>query len=52
MKAQGMPTHIEDVIIKIIRDYIWDNDIHLRIGLKHLYKPLNEGGLNLLNIKT
>jgi hypothetical protein len=51
-KAQGMPTHIEDAIIKIIRDYIWDNDIHPRIGLEHLYKPLNKGGLNLLDIKT
>jgi hypothetical protein len=50
-KAQGMPTHIEDALTKIIRNYIWDNNIHPRISLEHLYKPLNEGGLNLLDIK-
>ena len=51
-KAQGMPTHIEDAINDIIRNYIWDNDIHPRIALKHLYRPIDEGGLGLLDIKT
>lgn len=47
-----MPVHIEDALTKMIRDYIWYNDIHPRIGLEHLYKPLNDGGLNLLDIKA
>jgi hypothetical protein len=51
-KAQGMLPHIEEAINKIIKNYIWDNDVHLRISLKHLYKPLDEGGLNILNIKA
>lgn len=51
-KAQGMPTHIEEAITKIIRDFIWDNDNHPRITMDYMYKPLNEGGLNLLDIKA
>jgi hypothetical protein len=47
-----MPIHIEDTLTKTIRDYIWDNDVHPRIGLEHLHKPLNEGGLNILDIKS
>ena len=51
-KAQGMPPHIEAAINEIIRNFIWENDVHPRIALKHLYKPLNDGGLNLLDIQT
>lgn len=51
-KAQGMPAHIEQALTKMICDYVWDNDTHPRIGLNYLYYPLNEGGLNLLDIKT
>jgi exonuclease III len=51
-KAQGMPPHIEEAITKIIRDFVWDKDIHPRISLDYLYKPLNKGGLNLLDIRT
>ena len=51
-KAQGMPTHIEDTITKIIRDFIWENDMHPRIMLKYLHRPLKEGGLNLLDIRA
>ena len=51
-KAQGMPPHIEEAIKKLIRDFIWDNDIHPRISMEYMYKPLSEGGLNLLDIKA
>ena len=51
-KAQGMPPHIEEALRKIIRDFVWDNDIHPRIALDYLYYPLNEGGLNLLDLKA
>ena len=51
-KAQGMPPHIEDAFVKIIRDFVWDNDIHPRISLEYLNKPLSEGGLNLLDMRA
>ena len=51
-KAQGMPAHIEEALIKIIRDYVWDNDIHLRIALDYLHYPLDQGGLNILDITS
>ena len=47
-----MPPHIEEAIMKIIRDFIWDNDEHPRIVLEHLHRPLKEGGLNLLDINA
>ena len=50
--AQGMPTHIEDALTQMIKDFIWDHDTSPRIALEHLYKPLDEGGLNLLDIKA
>ena len=51
-KAQGMPKHIEEAITKIIRNFIWDNDIHPRIATEYLHRPLKEGGLNLLDIRA
>ena len=51
-KAQGMPPHIEDALVKLIRDFVWENNIHPRIALEHLHRPLSEGGLNLLDIKA
>ena len=51
-KAQGMPPHIETALTKIIRDFIWDNDGRQRIALEYLHSPLDQGGLNLLDIKA
>jgi hypothetical protein len=51
-KAQGMPPHIEDALMKTLRDFIWDNDTHLRITLKYLHLPLDKGGLKLLDIRA
>ena len=51
-KAQGMPTHIESALTKIIRDFMWEDDSSPRITLKLLQKPIDEGGLNLLDIKA
>ena len=50
--AQGMPEHIETAITQMTRDFIWDNDTALRMTLEHLEKPIEEGGLNILNIKA
>lgn len=51
-KAQGMPPHIEEALMKILRDFIWDHNTHLRIALEYLYLSLDEGGLNLLDINS
>jgi hypothetical protein len=47
-----MPHHIEEVLVKMRRDFMGDKDIHLRIALEYLYKPLRKGGLNLLDVKA
>ena len=51
-KAQGMPTHIEDTLIKTIRNFMWEDDSSPRIALDLLQRPPEEGGLGLLDIKA
>ena len=51
-KAQGMPTEIETALTKITRNFIWEDDSSPRIALATLYCPIEEGGLNLLDIKA
>ena len=50
--AQGMPAHIETALEGMIRDFIWDHDTAPRMALEYLYKPIDEGGLNILNISA
>ena len=50
--AQGMPKRIEDAITKMIRDYMWEDDSSPRIALDILQRPIEEGGLNLLDIRA
>lgn len=50
-KAQGMPTKIEETISKMITKFIWQDDSSPRIAIDTLQRPLEEGGLNLPNIK-
>ena len=51
-KAQGMPVDIEDALTKIIRDFLWEEDSSPRIALDFLHRSRNEGGLDLLDIKS
>ena len=51
-KVQGMPPRIEDAIQKIIQEFIWDNEPIPRLKPTILELPLEEGGLNLLSVKT
>ena len=51
-KAQGMPTAIEKALTKILHDFIWEDDSSPRIALDTLYKPIEQGGLNLLNLQA
>jgi hypothetical protein len=51
-KAQGMPTHVEEVLTKIIRDFMWEEDSSPRIALDFLHRPPDTGGLGLLDIRA
>ena len=52
MTAQGMPKHIETALIKIIREFIWESSAPPMISMARLYAPVEEGGINLINIKA
>lgn len=51
-KAQGMPSHVEAAFTKMIRKFMWEGDSSPRIALEILQKPIEEGGLNLLDLKA
>ena len=51
-KAQGMPTHIETTLTKLIQEFMWEDDSSPRIALEMLQRPVEEGGLNLLDLKA
>ena len=50
--AQGMPKHIESALIRIIRNFMWNDSTMPKIALETLYRPVEEGGLNLLDLTT
>ena len=50
--AQGMPENIEKALTKIARKFMWSGDSSPRLALEILQRPINEGGLNLLDIST
>ena len=50
-KAQGMPSQIEDALVKIIRSFIWDESTAPpTIVIRKLYASKEQGGISLLNI--
>jgi Reverse transcriptase (RNA-dependent DNA polymerase) len=51
-KAQGMPNEIRDEITKIIHTFIWDGATTAPIAKENLYRTIENGGINLLNIRT
>jgi ribonuclease HI len=51
-KAQGMPPEIEDTLTRIIRDFMWEGYTLSKIALENLHRPIEEGGLNLIDIKA
>ena len=51
-KAQGMPENIEKALIKIIRNFVWEDDSSPRIALDFLQRPRTQGGLDLLDLKA
>lgn len=51
-KAQGMPPPIETAITKIVSNFMWGQDTKPRIAAQTLHRPIEDGGLNLLDIKS
>ncbi len=49
-KGQGMPAHIEMTITKLTHNFIWSDEMTPRLALNYLYKPIEEGSINLLDI--
>jgi hypothetical protein len=45
-----MPKHIKKALKRIISNFIWDNNSSLRITSETLCQPIQEGGLDLLDI--
>ena len=50
-KVQGMPRGIETQITKILQDIIWDGK-KPSISMERLSKPVEEGGIKLLDIQA
>ena len=50
--AQGMPKHTESALIRIIRNFMWNDSANPKITLETLYHPVKEGSLNLLDINS
>ena len=52
-KAQGMPESIREALTKEIKKFIWEDDNHVpRLGMNHLERSKETGGIKLLNIKN
>ena len=51
-KVQGMPDDIENALTKIIRDFMWEEDSSPRISLDFLHCSRDQGGLDLLDLKS
>jgi ribonuclease HI/exonuclease III len=50
-KAQGMPPDVEKALTKMAREFIWEGCAATGIALENLHSPIEEGGLNLINIE-
>ncbi|TFY61694.1 hypothetical protein EVJ58_g4350 [Rhodofomes roseus] len=51
-EVQGMPKEIEDTLTKMIRHFIWDSDRPPPVNMETLCRPIEEGGLGILDIKA
>ena len=52
-KAQGMPESIREALTKEIKKFIWEDENHTpRLGMNHLERDKESGGIKLLNIKN
>ena len=50
-QAQGMLKVIEETLNRIIKNFVWEGDSSPRIANDTLRNPIEEGGLNLLDLE-
>ncbi len=50
--VQRMPEEIVKRLNKIIREYLWEGRCNTPVGRKHVYLPVAQGGLGLLDIEA
>ncbi|KAI9069624.1 hypothetical protein FKP32DRAFT_1546809, partial [Trametes sanguinea] len=50
-RAQGMPGPVLDTLQRIALRFVWKDETHARVNADTVYRPVAEGGLNLLNLK-
>ncbi|KAK0441753.1 uncharacterized protein EV420DRAFT_1222370, partial [Desarmillaria tabescens] len=51
-KVQGMPNHIEAILIKKIQNFMWNSTGSPPVSLETLYKPKDQGGKQLLDLHS
>lgn len=51
-RAQGMPRPVEEALTKIAREFMWEGYTLSKVALENLHRPIEEGGLNLLDIRA
>jgi ribonuclease HI/exonuclease III len=51
-KVQGMPKTVEDQLEKMIKGFIWPDKKIPPIALKQLYRPKEDGGLGLMDVRA
>jgi ribonuclease HI/exonuclease III len=51
-RVQGMPKDVENRIKRLIRGFMWPGKRVPPIALERLYRPIEEGGIGLLDIKA
>ncbi len=50
--VQRMPDTIRVRLDKIIRNYLWDERCNTPVGMKHVYLPVSQGGLGILDLSA
>ncbi|KAI0041975.1 hypothetical protein FA95DRAFT_1472705, partial [Auriscalpium vulgare] len=51
-KVQGMPPVVETTLLKVIRNFVWEDAAHPPLALKHLYPTRDLGGIGLLDLAS
>lgn len=51
-RVQSRPGSVQDKIMSMVKDFIWKGNKHPRIGIETLQKPVEKGGLDLLDVEA
>ncbi len=50
--VQRMPDAIRQRLVKIVRGYLWDDRRNTPVGMQHVYLPVEQGGLGMIDLET